>query len=64
MCLFDEPNWFKNFPILCSYGISVWLRPEVLGWRLAWNTVLVLVYVAVVLYCERDLLKGLVRRKK
>ncbi len=46
------------------YGISVWLRPEVLGWRLAWNTVLVLVYVAVVLYCERDLLKGLVRRKK
>ena len=46
------------------YGISEWIKPDALGWRLAWNTLLVLVYVAVVIYCERDLLKGMVRRKK
>ena len=41
------------------YGISVWLKPAVLGWQLALNTLLLLVYVAVVLFCERELLEGI-----
>ncbi|MBR3488371.1 MAG: lipopolysaccharide biosynthesis protein [Bacteroidales bacterium] len=39
------------------YGISVWLAPAALGWRLAFNTLLLGVYIVVVLYCERDLIK-------
>ena len=40
------------------YGLSQWLKPEALGWRLAFNTLLVALYVAVVLWCERALWKG------
>ena len=37
------------------YGVSVWLRPSVLAWRLVWNTLLVAVYVAVVCWQEKQL---------
>lgn len=45
------------------YGVSVWLRPEAAGWRLALNTALVGVYVGVALVCERDLVRRLLRRR-
>ena len=41
------------------YGVRVWLKPEALGWRLALNTMLLGVYVAVMLLCERELLDGM-----
>lgn len=44
------------------YGVSVWLKPKQLGWELALNTALLLVYVAVMLYNERDLVRGVVRK--
>lgn len=44
------------------YAVSVWLRPASLGWELALNTALLLVYVAVVCYSERALLWRLLRR--
>lgn len=44
------------------YGVSVWLRPASLGWELAMNTALLLVYVAVVCYAERALLRRLLHR--
>lgn len=47
---------------LVLYGVSVWVRPEPLGWRLAWNTFLVAVYAAVVLWRERSLWLGVARR--
>lgn len=37
------------------YGVSVWLRPSVLAWRLVLNTLLVAVYVAVVCWQEKQL---------
>ena len=46
------------------YGISVWLRPEALGWRLVLNTVLVCVYLVVVFYNERALVGGVLRKIK
>ena len=46
------------------YGVSVWLKPAALGWELALNTLLLLVYVGVVLLCERDLLNAIRRRGK
>lgn len=49
---------------LLLYGLSVWFRPEPLGWRLAWNTLLVVVYFAAALWFERDLWLPALRRKK
>ena len=49
---------------LSLYGLSVWFRPEPLGWRLAWNTLLVAVYFAAALWFERDLWLPALRRKK
>ena len=49
---------------LTLYGLSVWFRPEPLGWRLAWNTLLVAVYFAAALWFERDLWLPALRRKK
>ena len=44
------------------YGASEWLRPEAIGWRLALNTLLLLIYVAVVCYAERELFGKVVRK--
>ena len=44
------------------YAASLWLSPEALGWRLVVNTALLLVYVAVVMYNERALVKGILRK--
>ena len=44
------------------YGVSVWLRPEGAVWQLVLNTLLLLVYVGVVMYNERELVKGVLRR--
>lgn len=49
---------------LSLYGLSVWFRPEPLGWRLAWNTLLVAVYFAAALWFERELWLPALRRKK
>lgn len=49
---------------LTLYGLSVWFRPEPLGWRLAWNTLLVAVYFAAALWFERELWLPALRRKK
>ncbi len=46
------------------YGLTVWLRPESTGWRLVLNTAAVCVYVAVVLYNERNMVKGLLQSVK
>ena len=46
------------------YAVSVWLKPEATGWRLALNTAMVLVYVGVVLFNERGLVKGLLSKLK
>lgn len=46
------------------YGVSVWLKPEKLGWELALNTVLLLVYVGVMGYNERALVKGVLGKVK
>jgi O-antigen/teichoic acid export membrane protein len=40
---------------LLLYGLTVWVKPEALGWRIAWNSLLVVVYVAVVAWNERVL---------
>lgn len=47
---------------LALYGVSVWLKPAALGWELALNTLLLLVYVAVVVYCERALFLPLIKK--
>lgn len=47
---------------LALYAASVLLRPDALGWRLALNTLLLLVYVAVVAWNERALLASAARR--
>ena len=47
---------------LALFAASQALRPEALGWRLAWNTLLLLVYVAVVLYNERALLRPILKK--
>lgn len=44
------------------YAVSVWLKPASLGWELALNTVLLLVYLAVVCYAERPLLRRVLHR--
>ena len=44
------------------YGLSVWLRPSQLGWELALNTGLLLVYVAVVFYNERRLVRSVLEK--
>ena len=38
------------------------LNPDALWLRLAWNTVLILVYVAVVLYGERKLVAQVIKK--
>ena len=43
------------FIALALYGISVVLRPEALGWRLAFNTLLLLIYAAIICWRERAL---------
>ncbi|MBR3411969.1 MAG: lipopolysaccharide biosynthesis protein [Bacteroidales bacterium] len=64
-----SPVPYKVLPILGYfalalglYGLSVWLRPETLVWQLLLNTLLLLVYVAVVCYCERDLIGSALKR--
>ena len=49
---------------LALYGMMVWLKPDDTGWRLVLNTAAVCVYVAVVLYNERDLVRGVLRKIK
>ncbi len=47
---------------LALYALTVLLRPEALGWRLALNTLLLLVYVAVVAWNERSMLQPVVKK--
>ena len=42
---------------LLIFGLTQWLRPSALGWRLALNTLWFAVYVAVIAWDERALLK-------
>ena len=59
-----------NVPVLLGYfalalglyAVSVWLKPAALGWELVLNTLLVLVYVAVVAYNERALFKSVLKK--
>ena len=44
------------------YAVSVWLQPRQTGWQLVLGTGLLLVYVAVVMYNEKGLVKGLLRK--
>ena len=46
------------------YALTVVVHPEALWLRLTWNTVLILVYLAVVLYGERKLVTQVVNRLK
>ena len=46
------------------YALTVVVHPDALWLRLAWNTVLILVYLAVVLYGERKLVAQVVNRLK
>ena len=64
-----SPVPYKVLPILGYfalalglYGLSVWLRPATLAWQLVFNTLLLLVYVVVVCYNERDLLTSALKR--
>ena len=66
-----NPVPYKLLPIagyfvlaMSLYGISVWLQPAALGWRLAFNTLLLAIYVTVVLLSERQLSDGLKSRLK
>ena len=47
---------------LALFAATQLLRPDALGWRLAWNTALLLAYMAVVLYNERALLRPIMKR--
>ncbi len=47
---------------LALYGASVWLRPDALWLRLLLNTALLLVYVGVVMYNERTLVRSVLRK--
>lgn len=49
---------------LALYGMSVWLKPATLGWELVLNTLLLFVYIAVVLYNERNLLRSVLKKRK
>lgn len=49
---------------LVLYGLTVWFKPQALGWRLAWNTLMVVLYVAVVLWQEKNLWKPLLQKIK
>lgn len=59
-----------NVPVLLGYfalalglyAVSVWVKPAALGWELAFNTLLLLVYVAVVAYNERALVKSVLKK--
>ena len=44
------------------YALSIWLKPAQLGWELAFNTLLLLVYVAVMLYNERKLVSEVLKK--
>ena len=44
------------------YALSAWLRPAQVGWELTLNTVLVLAYLAVVVWNERELIRRIIRR--
>ena len=51
---------------MALYVVTVWMKPAQLGWELALNTMLLLVYVAVILYNEQPLVKqvlGKIRKK-
>ena len=51
---------------MALYAVTVWMKPAQLGWELALNTMLLLVYVAVILYNEQTLVKqvlGKIRKK-
>ena len=47
---------------LALYGISVWIKPDALGWRLALNTGLLMVYMAVMAWGERKTLRPVINR--
>ncbi len=49
---------------LLLYGATVWVHPAALWLRLVWNTFLLLVYVAAVLYGERALVGQVINRLK
>lgn len=49
---------------LLLYGLSCWLRPENTGLAVAFNTLLLIVYLIVLGYDERDLLRRLCSRLK
>ncbi|MBO4282917.1 MAG: lipopolysaccharide biosynthesis protein [Bacteroidales bacterium] len=46
------------------YGLSTWLHPQGTGLTLAFNTLLLLVYMTAICYGERELLKRLLHRRK
>lgn len=47
---------------LALFGISVYIRPEALGWRLAFNTLLLLIYVAIVCWKEKALIMPIIKK--
>ncbi|MBP5613604.1 MAG: polysaccharide biosynthesis C-terminal domain-containing protein, partial [Bacteroidales bacterium] len=49
---------------LALYACSLWLRPEKTGWMFAFNTLLMIVYLAAVVWNERELFRSLVGRKR
>ncbi len=46
------------------YALSLWLKPTSLFWELALNTALLLIYVAAVLFNEKELVKSLIKPRK
>lgn len=49
---------------LLLYFATLWIHPEALVWRLAFNTLVLLIYIAVLLYAERRLVVQVVNRIK
>lgn len=47
---------------LLLFAISQWLRPTLLGWRLAFNTLLLFIYIAAIAYNERALIAKVVKK--
>ena len=47
---------------LALYGLTVVVRPDAMWLRLAWNTLMMLVYIAVVLWNERSLVRSVLQK--
>ena len=48
---------------LALYGCSCLFRPEKTGWALALNTLLLVLFLAVIVWDERALFRNILRRK-